>query len=391
MSNMLRNRLLALGLFILSVIGISLTGGAVSYGFFFFMLLVPLVSLIYSFIVFFRFKIYQRLESRTVVADSPAVFYFTLQNEDFFAHSGIRTEFFTDFSSISGLDSDTEYELLPHTGITKETVMVCKYRGEYEVGIANVIVTDYLRLFSVRFKNRETLKVTVLPRLVTLEAVGILDELSLSNRENSANLNEPDVLTREYVPGDDVKNIHWKASARSRKLMVRKRTGESTRGMSIIMDSHRYSNDISEYIPLENKILETVLALTYYNLSKGIAVNIYAYEQKGTLYSLDGMGPFNDFYQSMSHFYFMEDATSDRLFALPGSDHSVYESNAVILILHEWSEAADLFVKGVDRYSIPVFIFLINDVPGNGGPRGLSERIKCLTIGYEDRLQEVLA
>ena len=57
---MLRNRLIALGAFILSLVAISLVGGAATYGFFFFVLIVPAVSLIYSIIVFIRFKVYHR-------------------------------------------------------------------------------------------------------------------------------------------------------------------------------------------------------------------------------------------------------------------------------------------------------------------------------------------
>lgn len=58
-----------------------------------------------------------------------------LMNEFPFAFAGVRVGFFSSFSSIKGLNDDEEYELLPKTGIREDTELVCKYRGEYEVGI----------------------------------------------------------------------------------------------------------------------------------------------------------------------------------------------------------------------------------------------------------------
>ncbi|MDE6883329.1 MAG: hypothetical protein K2P48_09465, partial [Lachnospiraceae bacterium] len=55
-----------LGLWLLSLSVISFYGGAVSYGFFFGVALVPVVSAVYLLAVYFRFKIYQKLESRNV-------------------------------------------------------------------------------------------------------------------------------------------------------------------------------------------------------------------------------------------------------------------------------------------------------------------------------------
>ena len=48
-----------LGLWLLSLVAISFYGGAVSYGFFFGLTLVPVVSAVYLLAVYLRFKIYQ--------------------------------------------------------------------------------------------------------------------------------------------------------------------------------------------------------------------------------------------------------------------------------------------------------------------------------------------
>ena len=86
---MKRNRIILIILWIMSLVGISFFGGTVSYGFYAAVTLVPLVSFVYLLLVFLRFKIYQRMDSRHVVADEQSDFYITLQNEDYFAFTSI--------------------------------------------------------------------------------------------------------------------------------------------------------------------------------------------------------------------------------------------------------------------------------------------------------------
>lgn len=126
---MLRNRLIVLALLVLSVIAISFFGGPVTYGFFFLMLLIPAVSAGYCYLVYLRYRIYQVIVTKNVVVGSPVEYYFTLQNEDFYSFSGIKVEFFSDFSTIRELDSNNEFEISPRSGVKKSTVLTCKYRA----------------------------------------------------------------------------------------------------------------------------------------------------------------------------------------------------------------------------------------------------------------------
>ncbi len=387
---MFRNRLILIILFILSLVGISFVGGPVTYGFFFFVLITPLVSLIYVLIVYFRFRIYQKLETKSVVVNSPAVFYFTLQNEDFFAHAGIRVEFFSDYSSISGLDSSVEYELLPHTGVNKESVLVCRYRGRYEAGIRYVYITDYLRLFTVRVMNRETLKVDVMPSLEILDGIRYLDDIVLSSNATSAAATEPDVLVRDYVPGDDIRSINWKATARTGRPLVRKRIGENSPSVSIIMDSCRYSDKPREFLPVENKILETVLAVSRYYVMKGIDTGIYAYDHRPVSFNPSSPNSFDEFYRAISGFVFDKADRVDLMLGELRREPRIAGSGAVVMVLHEWNDAAAVFAGELDRYSVPMLVCLVTDEPADSLLTSAGGRIGFITIGSDDRLQEVL-
>ncbi|MCR4792937.1 MAG: DUF58 domain-containing protein [Lachnospiraceae bacterium] len=385
---MRRNGYIAIGLFVLSLIIISNIGGPASYGFFFFTLFVPLVSFIYTILVYVRFKIYQSIDTRTITAGSAVPFYFTLQNEDLFTHSGVKTHYFSDFSNISDLE-DEEYELMPHTGIRRETLLVCRYRGEYEVGIKSVTVTDFLRLFSITFKNRETLKAIVLPRLEILPDSLTMENITDPEVSASRDRKAPDIPVREYVPGDDVRFINWKATARTGKPQVKTFTGERAPSFRIIMDSCRYSEKPEDHLPLENKILETVLALGYFLTEKGMNVSVCAFNEKLIRYSVKPDDGFEDFYNAMAGFAFRKSNDTKRLFDGLESDGSVTECSSVIYVLHEWSDAARVYSERLKGCSVHQMLYLVTDSQDKLYAEA-DASMGIMKIGYEDRISEVL-
>ncbi|MBD5457037.1 MAG: DUF58 domain-containing protein, partial [Lachnospiraceae bacterium] len=214
------------GLWILSLAAISSFGGAVSYGLFFAVTLVPLVSFLYLLCVYFRFKIYQKIESRNMVCGQPVPYLFVLQNDDYFAFSSVSVRMFSSFSYVEDMPEDMEYELLPGDKFTHETKLVCKYRGEYEVGVKELVITDFFHLFRLRYPVPGAIRALVLPKLVRLRELNSIADLSVYlQREAFIRKTEPDVVVRDYAEGDSLRQIHWKATARERKLKVRNRTG----------------------------------------------------------------------------------------------------------------------------------------------------------------------
>ena len=86
-------------MWILSLIGISFRGGAVSYGLFAVLTLIPFFSLLYLFAVYILFHIYQNIERRYVTVNEPVRYRFSLVNECPMVFAGIRVKFFSSFSS----------------------------------------------------------------------------------------------------------------------------------------------------------------------------------------------------------------------------------------------------------------------------------------------------
>ena len=305
---MRKRRLGLLGLWILSLTAISFYGGAVSYGFFFGITLLPVISLVYLALVYWRFKIYQKVESRNMVCGQPMPYFFVLQNDDYCPFASISVRMFSSFSYVEKLPGDTEYELLPGDKYTYETMLVCKYRGEYEVGVKEIVVTDFFRLFRFTYRIPGTIKAIVLPKVTRLTALNSIESLAVLLQRDAVRADtEPDVTVRDYIAGDALKQIHWKATAREQKLKVRSRMGEEKQGIALFCDTKRYSRHIEKYLPVENKQLEIMLALGIFLAERNMAFTAF-YGQNGMRKKrVDGIGDFDVFYEAMSKVIYSED------------------------------------------------------------------------------------
>lgn len=384
---MKRNRIIFIILWILSVVGISFFGGPVSYGLFALLTLLPLVSLLYLHCVFHFFRIYQELDGKHLVANHTVPFYFTLMNEYFFGFAGIRVRFFSSFSTISGLDDAVEYELLPKTGIKKQTNLVCKYRGEYEVGIKTVEIQDYFQLIRIKYHNRETLRVLVRPNLVDLTQLSSIDLSQTMARDSLNNPSEPDVLVRKYEAGDDPRQINWKASARSGELLLRKMVGQEREDVGILMGTHRISREPLEYLPVENKILEVTLALSLFFAKKSIGVHLY-YGRGGLVEkSLSGLDRFEDYYAGISAVEFLEEEKEEQLLALAAGRRELFQCKTVFMVLRELTPQALQMATLLRQNNVFAVICLIGDEKES--PEGKDDGVVVIRIGTDADLTEV--
>lgn len=304
---MRRNRLIYLAVWILSVVGISFFGGTLSYGLFWTLTLLPVVMYVYLLFVLLGFRIFQEVNTAGIVSRAPASYYFTLQNESPFAFARVRVTFFEFGVDYGQLNQTTEYELMPHSGFDTTTSIICKYRGKYPIGIEKIVLTDFLKLFSLTYKNRETLYVQVLPA-VEYPNGSMGEEESLFSKNSS--LDTPtvrDLLVRPYTDGDSLRSINWKATAKNQKLMVAKLTSEEQNNVHIVLNTARYSTDYREFLPREDALLTRLITLTIYFLNRHNSVEVH-YLSEGYLHEtvLGSIADFDRFYEEVAQIAFAE-------------------------------------------------------------------------------------
>jgi hypothetical protein len=104
------------------------------------------------------------------------------------------------------------------------TVFKKSRRGKHEVGPSVVEYQDLFGLTSIQIFNFKKNKITIYPLIKNLKK---LDWQTISDKYGDDNtvkrfINSDDFFEmREYQRGDDIRKIHWKATAKTDKLMVR--------------------------------------------------------------------------------------------------------------------------------------------------------------------------
>lgn len=384
---MKRNRIIWFCMWILSLAGISFRGGAVSYGLFAVLTLIPFFSLLYLFAVYILFHIYQNIERRYVTVNEPVRYRFSLVNECPLVFAGIRVKFFSSFSRITTLDDEPEYELQPKTRIEKETSLICRYRGEYDVGIKEIEMQDYFRLFRITYKARQRVQAVVKPQLLKLDRIGGI-ELSDAVRASEHNRTELDVLSREYVSGDDRRLINWSQSARTGTLMTRTQTGTANQDVAIIMDTARISNNRSIYIPAENRILEITLAVAYYFSRQNILSTEYHYQQEIVRSSVGDAALFEEFYEALSSVSFGNGNSHEALYDAITRRTDIFNSSMVFLVLSSWDSAAEKLLTLFERSGLSTVIFLVTDDEQDIPDLTAFTRSRLISISPYDEIAE---
>lgn len=376
---------------ILSLVGISYYGGAVSYGLFWALTLLPVVSLVYLLCVYFRFKLYQEVESRDMVCGQAMPYYFMLRNEDKFGFAGVKVRMFPDFSYVEDVAEDVEYELLPGDEFIYRTQLVCKYRGEYEVGVKEVIVTDFFRIFRFRYPVIGTIRAIVKPKLVELTQIYAMADVVVDLQKESLLLKtDPDVVVRDYMQGDGLKKIHWKATARTGQLKVRNDIGSEKQGVKIFFDTRRYSKKIQDYLPLESKILEVLLALGMFFAKRNMATTAYC-EYRG-LWNCEmaGMQGFESFYSQTSNIHFEEDVDSFESMKLFYQEGHLADAKVLIGIFHEWNEQMQQFAQEVADSGTTALFYVVTEENLEYYIKQNTTRSKVIAIGIDDELEGVM-
>lgn len=389
---LMRKRRAVLGVsWLLSLAAISFYGGTVSYGIFFALTFLPLLSLFYIVCVWFRYKVYQEIGSRNIVSGQSVPYYFVLQNEDKFAFAAIEISFFSDFSYVEELPGKTEFELLPGERYRYETSFVCRYRGEYEVGIKEVTISDFLRLFRIRCGVKETKKVIVAPRLIKIPELKSISDVSVMMlRECVKQAAEYDIVTREYVCGDARKQIHWKATARERKLMSRRLIGEEKEGVLIFFDTRRYDERPEIYLPLENRLLETVLAVAFFLTEKNIPIEIYCSQEKFRYSHLNGIRDFGDFYDLIRELEFDKtEDTKSRLFHILGRGAAL-DKHVAFFVLQKIDFEILEMTKQISENGVIVVFYVITEENMEDFRAANDGNRRIMAITPDDKLEEIL-
>lgn len=101
--------------------------------------------------------------------------------------------------------------------------------GQFLISVLYIKIYDYLGMFSVKIKVKESQVITVLPNFVVMPLVLSGREIPIDSESDSAKKGQdPTELydIREYQAGDSLKRIYWKRSAGKEILLYRENAAQ---------------------------------------------------------------------------------------------------------------------------------------------------------------------
>ncbi len=155
--------------------------------------------------------------------------------------------------------------------------VVCRHRGYYPLGPMAVASGDAFGLYSRAVVVESGDAVIVYPRLLSLEELGLPARSLLGDTRAQLRLFEDPSRTmgvREYVPGDGLRRVHWKATARQGRLQVRVHEQTTTHKVGLFLSADDFAGLTDDDFELAISVMASVArSLVYRGGQVGLWVN----------------------------------------------------------------------------------------------------------------------
>ena len=158
----------------------------------------------------------------------------------------------------------------------------CAFCGVFENAVLKLRFCDPLGLFRFSHKVRRPLSVLVLPRLIPLPPSSSLrqEEEALPNAPESNERGVSSVAgVRDYVPGDPLRSIHWKLTAKWNHLMVKEFDFLKQDRERVFIDRYSPKPDLAR----TDCLIETAAALALRFVTENRPADFCWYKEGGTL------------------------------------------------------------------------------------------------------------
>ncbi len=135
-------------------------------------------------------------------------------------------------------------ELNPQEKTTENYILRPTERGEYHFGNLNLFLQTKWSLICRRVRVKESKMVAVYPSFIQLRKFELL---AISNRLTEVGIKKIRRVShnvefeqiRDYIKGDDIRSINWKATARRSQLMVNQYQDEKAQAVYSLIDMGR--------------------------------------------------------------------------------------------------------------------------------------------------------
>lgn len=182
-------------------------------------------------------------------------------------------------------DFNIERIIDKNKNILFEYILEPKERGEYSFGNLNVFAESPLGLVSKRFTFQKEAMLPSYPSFIHLrkyELMALQNEFLLGGIKKIRKLGHTMEFEqiKEYVPGDDVRTINWKATSKRNQLMVNQFQDEKSQRIFMLIDNGRTMQMPFNGLSLLDYSINSTMALSHIILKKNDRAGMMTFSKK---------------------------------------------------------------------------------------------------------------
>ena len=175
--------------------------------------------------------------------------------------------------------------VLPQGSSFFEYILIPKERGEYVFGGLNIYAKSPIGLVSRKFVFQKEASLPSYPSFVHLrkyELMALQNEFLLGGIKKIRKLGHTMEFEqiRDYVQGDDIRSINWKATSKANKLMVNQYQDERSQRIYMLIDKGRTMQMPFKGLSLLDYSINAVMALSHIILKKSDRAGMMTFSQK---------------------------------------------------------------------------------------------------------------
>ncbi|MEY8758731.1 DUF58 domain-containing protein [Chryseobacterium tongliaoense] len=160
-----------------------------------------------------------------------------------------------------------------------------KERGEYDFGNLNVYASSPLGFISKRFRFQKDAMLPAYPSFIHLrkyELMALQSEFLLGGIKKVRKLGHTMEFEqiKDYVPGDDIRTINWKATSKTNRLMVNQFQDEKSQRIFMLIDTGRTMKMPFKGLSLLDYSINATMALSHIILKKGDRAGMMTFSKK---------------------------------------------------------------------------------------------------------------
>ncbi|MBO4422894.1 MAG: DUF58 domain-containing protein [Clostridia bacterium] len=277
-------------LFAVAVVFTQALRNSVSYVFMIAVLLLPPLDLFYGLIARSSVAVDFSCDKSTAEKSEPVSFMIRVKNRSILPLPFTEAELTTpDASALDSRDANVVMSIAPLSSFVYSRTVSFPYKGEYSCGVKNVYVSSLLRFFRFKMPIGQRSSVTVLPRRITVDDIPeryINETASQTSSPFFGNDSAEIAEIKGYLPGDPMRNIHWKLSTKAQELMTKHFGSESGLNTCVIADHGAHYTvcegmrpDINEYC--DDAVCEICCFAVTSGLSKGRRTSLICSDSRG--------------------------------------------------------------------------------------------------------------